>query len=370
MVSKLMNRVIVILVHVTCWAAVLIYPFLNTPRFVLGARRAEFGQLPRIDSMAPPPGFSIAPPPGFTINSDMLNSFRMPSLVFGIMLMGFFYFNIYFLIPRMLIKRGWKTYVPYVIAGFLCIYAIHQLIPVLFSLDWHRQPLSFSVLTFLTTVALSTSLRLTSDRIVFEQQIKEKENENLKSELSFLRSQVSPHFMFNVLNSLASLARKKSDHLESAIIQLSQLMRYMLYDSGGHKVTVEKEAEYLKSYIDLQKMRFGMDTAVRFNAEIADCKMLIEPMLLIPFVENSFKHGIGMVDDPIIEIQLRSGEHELAFSVKNKFNGIEDRSKDKSSGIGLVNVRRRLDLLYKDLYSLRTSSTNNWYTIELQLILS
>ena len=144
----------------------------------------------------------------------------------------------------------------------------------------------------------------------------------------------------------------------------------MLYESGEEKVTLEKEAEYLKSYIDLQKLRFGMDTAVRFNAEVDNRETRIEPMLLIPFVENSFKHGIGMIDEPIIEIILRSKDHELFFSVKNKFNITYDVSKDTSSGIGLANVKRRLDLLYKEKYSLRTSSNDGWFIIELNLSLS
>jgi sensor histidine kinase YesM len=363
------NRVIVVLIHITCWAAVLVYPFLNTPRFVIRTNQAGImhGEQPRLLKGFPAP----PPPPGaMMMNNEMLNSFRVPSFVFGMLLMSFFYFNIYFLIPRVLIRNGWKMYALSVVFGCVFIYGIHRLIPVIFEFNWHRQPLSFSVLTFLTTVALSTSLRLTSDRMNLEHQMKLKENENLKSELSFLRSQVSPHFMFNVLNSLTSLARKKSDHLESAIIQLSQLLRYMLYESGEEKVTLEKEAEYLKSYIDLQKLRFGMDTAVRFNAEVENREARIEPMLLIPFVENSFKHGLGMFHEPIIEIILRSSNNDLYFSVKNKFNPDLDKSKDGSSGIGLANVKRRLDLLYKDQYALRTSSVDGWFIVELNLSLS
>lgn len=359
--SKLWNRSFVALVHVAGWAAFLLYPFFNTPRFGGGPRGPGLPPGSRLE------GFRHHLPP---VDMEAINNFRIPALVYNIFILAFFYLNMYVLIPKVLIRRGWKMYALTLAAGFLSIYFIHGLIREIFHFEWHRQPLTFSLFTFLTALALSTSLRLTSDRIKFERENKDRENEHLKSELSFLRSQVSPHFMFNVLNSLASLARKKSDQLESAIIQLSQLMRYMLYEPGDHKMSLDREAEYLKNYIDLQKLRFGMDVRVHYLAEIENRDILIEPMLLIPFVENSFKHGIGIVTDPVIDIQLKATQHELSFIVKNKFNPAGDHSKDASSGIGLANVRRRLDLLYKDMYMLNITHENSWFVVELKLILS
>jgi LytS/YehU family sensor histidine kinase len=124
--------------------------------------------------------------------------------------------------------------------------------------------------------------------------------------------------MFNVLNNLASLARKKSDQLESVIIQLSHLMRYMLYEAGEKKVTLDKEIEYVKSYIDLQKLRFGSDVTVTFQVNVKNSDLPIEPMLLIPFVENSFKHGIGLIVDPMIIVNLTSDNNTLLFQSKTK----------------------------------------------------
>src|ERR1700749_39736 len=118
-----------------------------------------------------------------------------------------------------------------------------------------------------------------------------KENTHLRTELSFLRSQINPHFLFNILNSLTSLARKKSDQLEPSIISLSQLMRYMLYDSSDNKVPLAKEMEYLESYINLQKLRFGADLKVDVTFSINNDDCLVEPMLFIPMVENAFKYG-------------------------------------------------------------------------------
>jgi LytS/YehU family sensor histidine kinase len=205
------------------------------------------------------------------------------------------------------------------------------------------------------------------DRSALEQTLKEQENEKLKSELSFLRSQVSPHFIFNVLNSVASLARKKSDKVEDAIIQLSHLMRYTLYTN--QKVTIEREVEYITNYINLQKLRFGTTANIDFQVNMKRQDLVIEPMLLIPFVENAFKHGIGLIQDPVIIIILEVSNHEINFSVRNKFNAEQNETKDSSSGIGLQNVKRRPDLLYKDLYTLRTETIGgNWYVVELKLI--
>jgi len=175
--------------------------------------------------------------------------------------------------------------------------------------------------------------------------------------------------MFNVLNNLASLARKKSDQLESVIIQLSQLMRYMLYDSGEKRVTLDKEIEYVKSYIDIQKLRFGQDVTIDFNSNVKNGDLPIEPMLLIPFIENAFKHGMGLINDPTIIIGLSMEGDTLNFSVKNKFNGGVPETKDSSSGIGIQNVRRRLDLLYKDLHELKIYEGGEWFIVELKIIL-
>ena len=149
--------------------------------------------------------------------------------------------------------------------------------------------------------------------------------------------------MFNILNSLASLARKKSDSLEPAIIQLSQLMRYSLYHTDK-KVSLEQEAAYIGNYIELQRLRFGSTITLHYHVNIERKDLLVEPMLLIPFVENAFKHGVGMIQNPVINVKLEASSYGIHFEVRNKFNSSSDETKDSSSGIGLPNVKRRLDL--------------------------
>ena len=196
--------------------------------------------------------------------------------------------------------------------------------------------------------------------------MKEKENENLKTELSFLRSQVSPHFLFNVLNNMVAMARLKSDQLEPSLIRLSGLMRYMLYESDETSVTLHRETEYVNSYIELQKMRYAKSLVIKTDIDPGDGQ-LIEPMLLIPFIENAFKHGTGNLEDPVIDISLKIYDGLLNFQVKNKFDPKNEEIKDPTSGIGLPNVERRLNLLYDQKHILAINKENNWFTVSLQI---
>jgi len=223
-------------------------------------------------------------------------------------------------------------------------------------------------ITYIFITGISTSYCIIADNAKLEKIRKERENENLKTELSFLRSQVSPHFIFNILNNMVSLARKKSDMLEPSLIELSKLMRYMLYENDDERVSLAREVEYLKSYIALQLLRFGDDVTIMFNPPEEINAYYIEPMLLAPFVENAFKHGVGMVEDPKIDIVLTVDEATgwLDFKVMNTI-APQQHTKDKDSGIGLVNVRRRLELLYKEDYKLDIMQNDNVFIADLKI---
>jgi sensor histidine kinase YesM len=143
----------------------------------------------------------------------------------------------------------------------------------------------------------------------------------------------------------------------------------MLYNADDEKVPLTHEVEYLESYIDLQKIRFGEDVDIKFTRSGVFFGHGIEPMLLIPFVENAFKHGIGRIDNPAIFIELSEENGMLNFSVRNKFNAAAEEVHDKNSGIGLANVRKRLSLLYDDKYRLDINAGNEWFEVHLNLVL-
>jgi LytS/YehU family sensor histidine kinase len=196
----------------------------------------------------------------------------------------------------------------------------------------------------------------------------ERQTENLQTELSFLRSQVSPHFMFNVMNNMVALARKKSDLLEPSLIKLSSLLRYMLYETDEEKVSLQREIEYLQSYIDLQKQRFADNVNISVSLDDADGQLQIHPMLLIPFVENAFKHGTGMFTAEIA-IKLKTAHQKIFFEVSNRYSSNGHEERDKSSGIGLANVRRRLNLLYGSNHQLIIIKDDNRFTVKLEMLL-
>ena len=285
---------------------------------------------------------------------------------------GFFYLNSLWLIPHFIYKRKYKQWTAIVIVCFLAILFITWL--TLFLLMEQEQStfnvrghILFNFFFFLFFLTGSTAYRMIKDRARADRIAREKENENLKTELSLLRSQASPHFMFNVLNNMVALARKKSDLLEPSLLKFSSLMRYMLYEADEDKVSLEKEIDYLQSYIDLQQQRFGKNVQVNVDFQKIDDNHEIEPMLLIPFVENAFKHGTGMIEDAQITIQLKVEKEKLWFSVQNRYDPSSKEIRDKTSGIGLTNVKRRLNLLYGDKQHLRIAKKDNWFNVSLQL---
>lgn len=291
-------------------------------------------------------------------------------IINAIFLTIFFYLNAEVLIPKLMYrKQFWQFAIVLLLLFALQIlfrwfYMENYITTRTFEL---KPTIFFTFFTMLFILSCSTAWKMIRDRMSAERLASEKENENLKTELSLLRSQVSPHFMFNVLNNMVALARKQSDQLEPSLIKLSSLMRYMLYEADEDTVALDKETDYLQSYIDLQQQRFGAKVQVNVKMELPEKGYEIEPMLLIPFVENAFKHGTGLIQDARINIELKATQGVLHFSVMNKYNTEYAEVKDKTSGIGLTNVKRRLNLLYKNNYQLLINKQDGWFMISLQL---
>ncbi len=307
------------------------------------------------------------------INNEAGSWSFMFSLLMNITWVIFFYVNAHVIMPKFFHRKRYWQYAA--IQFLIFIWLLIQSIILLkafrgfkdFNLGRH---IMFHLFVYLSMLSASIAYQLTRDKQKTDKLVKEKENENLKTELSLLRSQVSPHFMFNVLNNMVALARKKSDLLEPSLIKLSSLMRYMLYETDVKKVSLEKEIDYLNSYIDLQLQRFGKKLTVKVSLDEVDDQYEIEPMLLIPFVENAFKHGSGFIEDATINICLTAKKSVLHFDVKNKFDCLSVDIKDASSGIGLNNVMRRLDLLYNEKHDLMITRENNWFIVSLQINLN
>jgi two-component system LytT family sensor kinase len=297
-------------------------------------------------------------------------SFFYLNLLTNVFLVGPFYLNAYFLTPRLFNRKRYLMYAGVNLLVLGVVLAVHawlfsQFIPARhFSI---KGASGFLLPTFLLVLAIGTTFSVVKDRMREEKRAQQRQQENLKTELSFLRSQINPHFIFNILNNLVALERLKSPELGPTILKLSGLMQYMLYETDEENVKLTAEVDYLQSYIDLQRQRFGGKVDIQVNLETPDEQHEIEPMLLIPFVENAFKHGVGMIDRPTIDISLHTSRNILYFSVRNKYNGSYMEVKDKTSGIGLSNVKRRLNLLYGDQHSLLIAKDQDWFTVSLKI---
>lgn len=286
-----------------------------------------------------------------------------------------FLLNTEWLIPKILHQKGVTIYFWSLLGVVTIFYLYHN-----FVLDvvrgylepgqQHGKKTITGLVAILLVAAISTGYGLLKYLTAQEKIYQEKQQERLQSELSFLRSQISPHFIFNILNSIVYLIRSKSPLAEAVTMELSELMRYMLYESEKEQISLEKEVFYLKNYIALQEVRFGEDVNIRFQTEGTPTTQIIEPMILIPFVENAFKHGVGMVQDPMVQVSVKILEKNLHFSVSNKIAPEITEDKDNSSGIGLRNVRRRLELLYPKAHQLDIKQENGWFVVDLNLTLT
>lgn len=193
--------------------------------------------------------------------------------------------------------------------------------------------------------------------------------EKQEAELSYLRSQTNPHFLFNTLNNIYSLTRDKSDLAPESILRLSKILRFMLYETGGAFISIEQELKIIDDYIALEKLRYDESLRINFNYDVEDMKQAIPPLLLIPLVENAFKHGVSETRNlPFVDIHLSVRNRHLKFVVKNSVEEVQ-AEKDVKENIGLSNLRRQLELLYTD-HSLIIKHDKNFFTAVLTINLA
>ncbi|MFN0035650.1 MAG: sensor histidine kinase [Saprospiraceae bacterium] len=222
---------------------------------------------------------------------------------------------------------------------------------------------------FITLAAAVTikMIRVHYKSLEFEQELM---REKLQSELSFLRAQTNPHFLFNTLNNLYVLARKKSDKTPDAIMMLSKIMRFVLYECRAPRIAVADEAKVLQDYIELERLRYNKRLTIDYQEDMDDPLTAIAPLLLLPFVENSFKHGAGgTTGDVQILIKIALRNRQLSFTVKNTVDADYD-TQGNANGIGLRNVQRQLALIYPDQHQLSTNRENGFFTAHLKIDLA
>jgi two-component system LytT family sensor kinase len=286
------------------------------------------------------------------------------------------YMNLLYLIPNYLTKNEFWTYLGLLLLSILVITPIEALILYLiYSGNAEAQEsviinLNLYFIPPLLIASGSTLFKIINDWVRDLREKQELEKRTMQSELRFLKSQINPHFLFNTLNSLYALTLKKSDNAPEIVIKLSEMMRYMLYECNEKRVLLSKEVNYLHNYLALEKLRQPKEIDIKFEVEGNVSHQMIAPLMFIPFLENSFKHGLSNnLSDGFVHIYLNvKGEHVNLRIENSKPEKLPVRDpKRKSGGIGLVNVKRRLNLLYTEQYSLNIEDNPKSYAIELEL---
>ena len=294
------------------------------------------------------------------------------------------YVAIYYLLPRYLLRKEYVFFFFYLAISLLLMGFLHSVTgvyierPLLYPEENLGNAFSITKIIKSSTyiypvVAIAVVIKMFQQWYKFQQATQRLTQEKLAAELRFLKAQIHPHFLFNTLNNLYALTLKKSDHAPDVVLKLSELLNYMLYDCNARHTPLNKEVDMLRNYITLEKIRYGerLDIAYHLKGDVTG--NVIAPMLILPFVENSFKHGVSEeIEAAWISIDISVYNGQLTLKVDNSksehLNGIGDIG--YKSGIGMSNVKRRLELLYEDKYDLKVIDTDVSFLIVLKLDLT
>jgi len=292
------------------------------------------------------------------------------------------YFVVYGLIPKYLLTKKYKLFALYsfytlVLSTYLIVLAILGSFIFLSNMNITNMPpmsknfVFVLILVYLIVIIISFvsilnhNFKNISKNKELQNKILEAQLQFKDQELQYLKKQIHPHFLFNTLNTIYGFALKKSENTADVILKLSNLLDYILYQVNKPKVSLTEEILHLKEYISLEKIRFQDSLKVNFSHNDFDNSIQIAPMLLIPFVENAFKHGSLINGFLTIEINLVVKDNKLDFSIKNSV--VEDSTNSQKKGIGLENIKKRLDLHFKDNYKLEIYNSEGMFNVNLSI---
>jgi two-component system, LytTR family, sensor kinase len=291
------------------------------------------------------------------------------------------YLMLYVFVPKFLLRKKYFLFAIFFIITSITFGVPYRLISYyyLYPIYWPEHAFSLhplnvakiikSLVSIYTVTAIAILIKLIKLAFHNQQETNKLNSEKLEAELKFLKSQIHPHFLFNTLNNLYALTLKKDDKAPEIVLKLSELLDYMLYECNVPTIDIKREISHIENYIDLEKIRYGDRLKVDFinNGKLSDVK--IAPMLILPFVENAFKHGAsGEIESPWIKIDLSIDDKQLVLNVENskETRAIVD-DQGYTEGIGLKNVKRRLELLYKNNYKLDVVDKGKAYLVVLKL---
>jgi len=309
----------------------------------------------------------------------------LPMLINNIFLIIAFYVNLWILMPVLFNKKKWGLYIFFTCLFVIGSFLIHYLAKEIDMISRGPMPFGtppenpdrafeFRQFSFIYTFVMIWSISMVYFLIVQLQESKQHAERvhasALQSELSFLKAQINPHFLFNTLNNIYALTLKKSNDAPLAVMKLSNLMRQITDDTGVDYVPFEQEEKFIRDYIELQRMRLTDKTTVNYEVKGSFERLRIAARLLIPFIDNAFKYGVSNRATSEINISFRFDKSWLTFTIENAVHTGGFDHEEESSGVGIENVRRRLDLLYGGKYLLKITNTEEKYSIHLEINLS
>jgi len=311
-----------------------------------------------------------------TINNDYWYSLKSNLIEFPLNII-ITYFTIYYLIPKYILKKKYLKFFLLFTFSLILFYLIRTgLNYILVSENiWpeaqgNQEPFTIIhmvelVIGAIYVIALVSAIKLTYDWVNEKKRNDDLQRMQLETELNFLKSQIQPHFFFNTLNNLYALVIKQSPKAPNVVMKLSEIMQYVLYEVKEPKISLMKSINYLYSYLELEKLRYGerVISDISIEGNIDDIE--IPPLLFLPFLENCFKHGTNHQTDINVSIAFVVKDNFLYFTIENNFAKSDDTG--AKHGIGIENTKRRLQLLYGSSYSLKTRSKGNIYTVNLKL---
>ncbi len=302
----------------------------------------------------------------------------MPQLIILLPKIAITYFIVYYSIPRYLKTRNLgRTILEILMALVISIWLYRILIqsiiyPFIYHEVYQQQEWSrllprhiWTALEFFSIIGIAGSIKFLRLRLAGVEREKQLTEEKLQSELNYLRAQTNPHFLFNTLNNIYALARKKSDHTAEVVMRLSKILRFMLYECSAPSIAIRQEVKVIQDYIELEKLRYNQRVSVNFTTNIDHEDQHLAPLLLLPLVENAFKHGLSESRfTAAVNIDLSLNNGRLHFQVKNT---VESPTVAVEKGIGLPNVRRQLDLLYPQVHQLKINPGEDYFEVDLTI---
>jgi hypothetical protein len=316
--------------------------------------------------------YAFSSRPGREINLPRLFVFSMLQLSFAMLVA---YLNYFVFLPRFLKhQKTWRYLLEFGLI-FIVLISLRVFVQRYLSDGYSHHERYFYSTFYIVQLSFDTilitifvgMLRFATGWFELEAKRKQMENDKLASELKFLKAQINPHFLFNTLNNLYYLAYSQSANTTEVIAKLSQMMRYMIYDSNYPKVPLTKEIEYMQNYISLERLRLNNEVPIDFVIEGSTDNILVTPLIFITFLENAFKHGVSAnTANSWVKIHFKITDNEFVYTVENsKLKNVQHEKEE--SGFGLQNLKRRLELSYPEKHTLVTNDLEDRYFVQLNL---